>query len=1187
MPDAAVYDAVAASLREGFRRYESRKDPSEAEARQLLINPVLSAIGYTDYYRRPEMGAGRNRPDEVCYTTEEIDDGSPAALIVEAKPPGGDFDKARGGLTTDSPNRQIQRYLRQHPASGPNTIGVLTDGVRWRIYERAGSASSDVRFLREYDFGTLASEADAPQMLPTPPDDLREFVDRLCRECILEQIGKPHRPPKLRLADQLLSLFEIGIPEPHDVLPHLLGGRMTETHDDLADHLSLDGVRQDASEQDWDAYSYALGAPLQPAQADRLIPEPLQTATAVVRFAPETESLSRADTALCARTFARVSSARVSVLFAYTATNDGATEARLAVCANGRVNMTAPFDPSLPTPSARAAAESVLGLLAQPEALAPERLLAPLEVAPLRQQFYADVSAWTKRLAAGKDAVQREAVLRHLIRVMFAWILKETELIPTELFEQGFVSATTRNVDSYHNEFLRFLFHERLNLEEDKRRVHSDPIVNEVMDAAPFLNGSLFQEQEGDDALDIPASAYWNVDPQTPGLFTLFSRYHWTTDEHRPGESDQTLDPELLSNLFERLILPIESGETLDRQPRGTYYTPADVTAEMVKDALAAATRSHASDSVTDEALRDLFGDQSAPLPAMTPAEQRRLTERIHALRIFDPAVGSGAFLFACLTALQTALQKLEPDSPEPTPGIIKNQLYGQDIHPLAAQITRLRLFIALKAADRDAGRKAPLPNLEARIVCADTLETRADPAWRPDHPEGFATADPEIRGALTAVAENRSAWLDAHSESDKQTVLQRDELLRGNLHLLLDKMGALASPELRAFAATPILPLPSHPAEAKVARTDARLLFYENPWRGFDIVIGNPPYEALKESMDTGRVKLLKSEKDYRTTNCGDLYPPFCEVALALAKPDGGVVTMIVPLSIAFGQRQRTMRDVFEGRCASISLRHYDNRPDTIFSMSPTVKSPENRQRATIVTAIRGNDAAVTRTTGIQRWHANERHLCLPQRQTAPVPQRRMNVDERIAKQWPRTPTPAVAEMVANVFKQEKTVTDYLAGVGLRIAIPKTAYRFLSILPEGAVSPRSETMFTVADDATCNLILAALNGSAAHGWWAIFGDSFHVNLHEMTSFAVPDKWVATPQPAIELGERLKAAIPRCIVENEQQGGIWRNVDFHTYAPDLIAEIDRLYIEALGLPVEPLLSHLRIMRSNRSWDFPS
>ena len=88
-----------------------------------------------------------------------------------------------------------------------------------------------------------------------------------------------------------------------------------------------------------------------------------------------------------------------------------------------------------------------------------------------------------------------------------------------------------------------------------------------------------------------------------------------------------------------------------------------------------------------------------------------------------------------------------------------------------------------------------------------------------------------------------------------------------------------------------------------------------------------------------------------------------------------------------------------------------------------------------------------------------------------------------------------------------------------------------------------------------------------------------------MSTLPIPDAWVADPQPAIRLGKRLKSAIPDCIVENKQQGGVWRNVDFHTYAPDLIAEIDRLYIEALGLPLEPLLTHLKIMRSNRSWDF--
>ena len=438
---------------------------------------------------------------------------------------------------------------------------------------------------------------------------------------------------------------------------------MVDAYHDLAGHVRLEGIVQDAHETDWQAYAYALGVPL--LEPESLALEPRRAVAVAVRFADAPYGLSRADAALCARTFARVDGANASAVLAWCDTGDGGAEARLAACVNGRVSMTAPFDPELPTPSARAAIESVLGLLAGGRtALDPERLLAPLEVAPLRQQFYADVSEWTRRLAAGKGPVQRETMLRHLIRIMFAWILKEDGLIPAELFERAFASSAMRDLDHYHGTILRFLFHERLNVEDGKRDPHPDHAVDAVMDAAPFLNGSLFQEQEGDAELDIPAAEYWNADPETPpGLFTIFSRYHWTTDEHRPGESEQTLDPELLSNLFERLILPVETGELLDRQPHGTYYTPADVTAEMVQDALAAAVRAHAPVGVTDDELRALFDDRTAPLPAMSGEEQARLTGRVHALRIFDPAVGSGAFLFGCLTALRTALRKLEPDS--------------------------------------------------------------------------------------------------------------------------------------------------------------------------------------------------------------------------------------------------------------------------------------------------------------------------------------------------------------------------------------------------------------------------------------------------------------------------------------------------------------------------------------------
>ncbi len=634
MPDPALYEVVAERLRTGFQTFQSLANTNEADIRHFVISPVLSAIGYSKFYRRPEQGVGRNRPDDLCFTAPGLDSTGPAALIVEAKAYKADFDKAPGA---ESPDGQIKRYLRQHGASGPSTIGILTDGIRWRVYQRTGPNHLDISLHSEYDL--------------FKPPRLQEFVDFLCRECVAAS-GAPRRargPLTKERSEQLFALFQQdhdNPPSPGAALERLLGKTPDAIESDLLNHLELEGVPREHNHYEWVEYGFAKGARMDArTEKTQSNPEGSPLIAAAVRFSGTGAKLTMPHVALCARTFARASDSGASVVFAYRAAGADAAEgqrftARLAVCAGGSVTMTAPFDPELPAPSARTGAERILALLTESAPLSPERLRAPLEVAPLRQQFYRDVSEWTKRRAKGKSRTTREAVLRHLIRTMFAWILKEDGVIPTELFEQAFAESALGKDNRYHREMLRFLFHQRLNVPEEQRDPHSIPYINEAMDEAPFLNGSLFQEQEGDLDLDIPDAEYWRAGDERPGLFTIFSRYHWTTDEHRPGESEQTLDPELLSNLFERLILPIETPEFLDKQPGGAYYTPADVTSEMVKDALAAAVRNAAPASLRDDALLTLFGDRSAPLPQMSAAEKHRLAARIHELRIFDPAVG-------------------------------------------------------------------------------------------------------------------------------------------------------------------------------------------------------------------------------------------------------------------------------------------------------------------------------------------------------------------------------------------------------------------------------------------------------------------------------------------------------------------------------------------------------------------
>ena len=1028
---ANTAEAIAALLRERLPHLANRgTNLNEASTLDLLIKPTLEALGYPPTHRIPEHGKQRNRLDDSCYLQPVTDKSDAnAAIIVEAKQLGVNFDRLTPGQgRADSPDRQIRRYLERHDASGRNTLGVLTDGARWRIYRRGGSPETPQAELvtkTDFDFSPLdGSQSAIFGLTPSLQEQLERLVELLSWESINYRTtpARVAAPPSRRAAE-LFSAMAGDAFTPADLLGNLVNDANVASQSNLADTLTLLGKAADAHAKDWERYAYTPGLTIK-SDNQALPGQELRAVVAAVQFKQqENAGLSRPDVALAARTFANANPARAAALLAYTTAADGEREARLAVAANGQVNMTAAFDPTLAAPSARAAADQLLQLLHQPPAagLTAEQLMLPLEASQLRQQFYREVARWTADRQAGKDRPQREAVLRHLVQVMFAWILKEENIIPPELFEQAFANAALPNADAYHREILSFLFHRRLNVLVDKRDDHSNARINGAMEQVPFLNGSLFAPHDDDDDLDIPAAAYWNADSTKPGLFTILSRYHWTMDEHRPGESEQTLDPELLSNLFERLITPTVEGTAAPlRQPQGTYYTPADVADEMVKDALAAAVRDYAPAAVSDAQLLELFGSSDAALPELTDGERDKLIRRIKGLRIFDPAVGSGEFLFSVLTALRRALGQLEPDAANPVADIIRRQLAGQDINPLAVQITRLRLFIAITAAERHNPNRGPLPNLEARIVCADTLATVANPEWRPERPGQLTDALPELTATLTAAAVNRAEWFDAHTEEAKQETLAAESRLRDELERLLQSRRELASPELVGFARTEL-----YDKNPRPAKTDARLLFYESPWRGFDIVIGNPPYT----NVSTADRKELVSKKGYQTTKVGDTYSLFCETGLALANPEGGVITMIVPLSLAFGQSQRSLRDLFNQRCRQISLRHYDNRPDTPFNASPTVKTPENAQRATIFTAVLGKQQGkdvVIKSGGLQSWPTPERAECLALRLMPSMPRLGGKMDERVAGQWLRVPTPEVAQLVETIGKQDRMVMDY-----------------------------------------------------------------------------------------------------------------------------------------------------------------
>ena len=143
--------------------------------------------------------------------------------------------------------------------------------------------------------------------------------------------------------------------------------------------------------------------------------------------------------------------------------------------------------------------------------------------------------------------------------------------------------------------------------------------------------------------------------------------------------------------------------------------------------------------------------------------------------------------------------------------------------------------------------------------------------------------------------------------------------------------------------------------------------------------------------------------------------------------------------------------------------------------------------------------------------------------------------------------------------------------------------------MPSGSLK-RGESILKVGGDENLAIAVAAANNHAAYAWWRAYGDAFHLNPYETGSIAVPSKWIevaATRRRVVSLGRRLISAITQENIETHVTGikkTKHESLNFHDCEPKTIAEIDALYIDALGLPREPLLTQLRELRSGSTWE---
>lgn len=229
----------------------------------------------------------------------------------------------------------------------------------------------------------------------------------------------------------------------------------------------------------------------------------------------------------------------------------------------------------------------------------------------------------------------------------------------------------------------------------------------------PPLNGDLFSAVAVKDLQDT--HLYNDVLLAAMQRLSLF-------EDHRVRQrvNYSALDVEELGSVYESLLdfhpafndqpegLSFELRTGSERKSTGSYYTRPELVRELIESALV-------------PVMQDRLGGAKDSDPAK---EKEKKQQAILSMSVCDPACGSGHFLLAAARRLGRELAKIKTGEDEPTPkefhlavrDVIAQCVYGVDVNPLAVDLCKLALWLEGHWTGK------PLSFLDHRIKLGNSL---------------------------------------------------------------------------------------------------------------------------------------------------------------------------------------------------------------------------------------------------------------------------------------------------------------------------------------------------------------------------------------------------------------------------------------------------------------------------------
>lgn len=556
----------------------------------------------------------------------------------------------------------------------------------------------------------------------------------------------------------------------------------------------------------------------------------------------------------------------------------------------------------------------------------------------VNKDFYTGVSnSFTELLqhlkSVGRNEEDAKLFASRLVgRLLFVWFLRKKDIIDESL---GYFDASSTDATSYYRRSLERLFFNTLNTPIDDRdefkkeiqkrlfpETESEPQSKlfQIDHKTPYLNGGLFEPHDNDwykdSNLTFPEGFF-------TGLYNHFDQFNFTTDESSPEYEQVAIDPEMLGRVFESLLATQvdETGQQAHKA-KGAFYTPREIVSYMCRESLRnylyAVNDSDerfkkSIDELLDRSDHEWAGAGTNSRRDAVPKEYRvTIIDALDTVTILDPACGSGAFPMGMLQLLIKTYERIEGrfDPYKTKLQIVQNNIFGVDIEPMAVEISRLRAWLSLIVDEEDSQTVAPLPNLDFKFVCANSLI--------PLDKELGMFSDSELHQKLKDI---RMKYFNARSPKVKKK-LQADyrALTNSNQQSFTDD---LRTRQLKSF--DPFKN--SHPSDF----FDPDQMFGMDA--GFSIVIGNPPYGAKYSVSDKNIFK-----NTYRVTRTArgikgslDTYALFIELGHKSLKKNGNL-NYILPISVTTSDAMGQTHALLEETCEKFTFSSYSVRPKPVF---------------------------------------------------------------------------------------------------------------------------------------------------------------------------------------------------------------------------------------------------------------